>query len=86
MANLGSEMVRMFSLKEEGSVDLVQGSADRSLKIIEQLLIHPEIKGVNGEVKILKNELPRSKLTGYQVVVGSFRTRMEFGGVTVCSP
>lgn len=60
MANLGSEVERIFSLKKKG-MDKEAGEAYvRALDIIEKLTKHPELLNRTGEIKLLKDYLEES--------------------------
>ncbi|MDO8492384.1 MAG: hypothetical protein Q7S34_01970 [bacterium] len=54
MANLGSEMARLFALQKGGEIDLARKSADRAIIIINKLLARPEIGAGKKEIEILK--------------------------------
>ncbi len=55
MANLGSEVQRIFRWKKLGDEKETKSAVERALKIIETLLSLPEVKGREGEVFILKD-------------------------------
>lgn len=60
LANLGSEVHRIFVLKEKGLFDEANKAHIRAIGIIEKLLIHPELEGRTEEIEILKNYLEES--------------------------
>lgn len=55
VANLGSELTRLFCLRENGNRRSLAGSRERALGIIERLEQHPELNGRTGEIAILRN-------------------------------
>jgi hypothetical protein len=55
MANLGSEVSRLFAFKRRGEIDQARTSAERALKITTALEHHPRINGGRKEVEILKD-------------------------------
>lgn len=55
MANLGSEMLRMFGHKQTGQRDLMGKSADRALAIISSLTEHTDLGSGAQEIQILKD-------------------------------
>lgn len=63
LANLGSEVNRIFTLKENGMLKEAEGAYVRSLGIIEKLLNHSELKGRTGEIKMLKDYLEQSMIS-----------------------
>ncbi|MBM2818074.1 MAG: hypothetical protein HW401_664 [Parcubacteria group bacterium] len=60
MANLGSEVHRIFTLKEKGLLKEADGALNRALGIIEKLLNHPDLEGRTEEIKMLKGYLEQS--------------------------
>lgn len=60
LANLGSEINRIFSLKEKGLFKESEEAHSRSLDIIEKLLKHPDLEGRTQEIEILRNYLEQS--------------------------
>lgn len=54
MANLGTEIVRIFSFQEKGDRELANRSAERALKIIAELTTQKESEGAAREAEILK--------------------------------
>ncbi len=60
MANLGSEVERIFSLKKKGMDKEAESAYTRALKIVDKLLEHPELSGRTGELELLKNYLEES--------------------------
>jgi hypothetical protein len=54
MANLGSEIARIFSAQKRGAATMVTGGADRATKIINELLDRPDLGNGRQEVEILK--------------------------------
>lgn len=60
LANLGSEVNRIFTLKEKGLSKDAEGAYARAMSIVEKLLNHPEIEGGTEEIKMLKNYLEQS--------------------------
>lgn len=60
MANLGSEVERIFSLKKRGMEEESKEAYARALNIIEKLISHRELSGRTGEIKLLKNYLGES--------------------------
>lgn len=60
LANLGSEVNRIFTLKEKGLLKEAEGAYIRAMGIVEKLLNHPELEGRTGEIKILKDYLEQS--------------------------
>ena len=54
MANLGSEMSRLFSFKKQGENDLAKSSAERAVKIIDSIVVKPDIGGGKKEAEILR--------------------------------
>lgn len=55
MANLGSEMSQIFSYAEKSDLKLAESAASRALRIISELISHPEMKQRTGEIEILKD-------------------------------
>ncbi|MDO8664961.1 MAG: hypothetical protein Q7K44_05485 [Candidatus Liptonbacteria bacterium] len=55
MANLGSDMSQLFSYVDKGELKLLESAALRARKIIDELLIHPDMEGRTGEIEILKD-------------------------------
>ncbi|OGZ04176.1 MAG: hypothetical protein A2648_01155 [Candidatus Lloydbacteria bacterium RIFCSPHIGHO2_01_FULL_41_20] len=55
MANLGSEMSRLFSFKERGENELAKSSAERAIKIIDSIVAKPNIGGGKSEAEILRS-------------------------------
>jgi hypothetical protein len=60
LANLGSEVNRIFILKEKGLLKEAEGAYARAMDIVEKLLSHPDLEGRTGEIKILKDYLDQS--------------------------
>ena len=60
MANLGSEVHRIFTLKEKGLLKEAEGALTRALGIVEKLLNHPDLEGRTEEIKMLKDYLEQS--------------------------
>lgn len=60
MANLGSEVNRIFSLKEKGLSRGADAAYARAAAIVEKLLSHTELAGRTQEIQILKNYLESS--------------------------
>ena len=60
LANLGSEVNRIFTLKEKGLTKEVEGAYNRAMGIVEKLLNHPDLAGRTGEIKMLKDYLEQS--------------------------
>lgn len=60
LANLGSEINRIFTLKERGLSREAEDAHIRARDIIEKLLNHPDIEGGTQEIKILKDYLEQS--------------------------
>jgi len=60
MANLGSEVQRMFSLKEQSLTEEAEASYGRVCDIVNTLLKHPGLAGRNEEIALLKNHLEQS--------------------------
>ncbi|MDE1988523.1 MAG: hypothetical protein KGI39_02375 [Patescibacteria group bacterium] len=60
LANLGSEVHRIFTLKEKGLFKEAEGAYARASDIIEKLLNHPDLQGRTGEIKILRDYLEQS--------------------------
>lgn len=54
MANLGSEIARIFSAQKRGATPMVASGADRAIKIINELLGRPDLGNGHQEVEILK--------------------------------
>lgn len=54
MANLGSELIRFFSLRRQGRQEDALASAQRVRLIINQLLLHKDIGNGANEVLVLK--------------------------------
>ena len=57
MANLGAEVSRALSARETGDMQGVKEAVQRSLLIIEKILIFNEMKPRAPEIDILKNVL-----------------------------
>lgn len=53
MANLGSEVSRLFSAQNSGEKDKGLGAAARAHEILDELLARPEMKERGGEINIL---------------------------------
>lgn len=60
MANLGSEMNRIFTLKEKGLLKEADEARSRAKDIIERLEEHPDLAGRTAEIDIIKNYLDQS--------------------------
>lgn len=54
MANLGSEMTRLFSAKEKNDIEKLRGATLRAQGIISQIEIFPEMKDRMGEIDKIK--------------------------------
>jgi len=54
MANLGTEITRIFNFKEMGKIERARESARRASKIIESLVVHPNINGGKKEIEMIK--------------------------------
>ncbi len=54
MANLGSEMSRLFCFRESGDAARAEASAARALKIVAELEERPLSPGLEKELSILK--------------------------------
>ena len=63
MANLGSEVNRIFILKEKGLLKEADGAYYRAMGIVEKILSHPDLEGRTGEIKILKDYLEQSMIS-----------------------
>ena len=57
MANLGSEIERVFSASEMGDSVRLQSAAERAFAIINSLRIHTDLEGRTREVDIIENVL-----------------------------
>lgn len=57
MANLGSEMKRLYASREKGDKKEMETSYDRAMNIIEKALTLKELRGREGEFLMLKNLL-----------------------------
>jgi hypothetical protein len=55
MANLGSEVARLYKAIDLKSSQRVEESRTRALRIIDELLLNPQTQGRSGEIKILKD-------------------------------
>ncbi len=55
MANLGSEVARLYSAKDAHAEERIVSSSTRALHIIDELSIHPEMSGHTGEINILRS-------------------------------
>ncbi len=55
MANLGSDVVQLFSHLERGDTRLATSAGTRAQKIITELLAHEELEGRIGEIEILRD-------------------------------
>ena len=62
LANLGSEVNRIFTLKEKGLLKEAERAYARAMDIVEKLLSHPDLEGRTGEIKILKYYLEQSMI------------------------
>jgi len=62
MANLGSEMSRLFSAQENGKIERSLASAERARIIIAELIEHPALQGRTSEVEMLETILDDSLL------------------------
>ncbi|MEK9182202.1 MAG: hypothetical protein AAB781_01275 [Patescibacteria group bacterium] len=60
LANLGSEVNRIFTLKEKGLTKESEAAYARAISIIDKLLKHPDLEGRAEEIKILKDYLEQS--------------------------
>jgi len=60
LANLGSEVNRIFILKEKGLLKEAKRAYSRAMGIIDKLLSHPDLEGRTGEIKMLKDYLEQS--------------------------
>ena len=63
LANLGSEVNRIFILKEKGLLKEAERAYARAMDIVEKLLSHPDLEGRTGEIKILKDYLEQSMIS-----------------------
>jgi hypothetical protein len=54
MANLGSEMVRLFQAKKAKQFDMAKNSAERAYKIIDSIVIHQDVGQGKKEAEILR--------------------------------
>ena len=54
MANLGSEVSRIFSAKEKGNTNLLDGAISRSKDILSEIRVLPDMK-TNKEIDILED-------------------------------
>lgn len=54
MANLGSEMVRLFNLKRQGRIDDAKASAARAVILIDSIVSRPDIGQGAKEAEILR--------------------------------
>ena len=57
MANLGSEVTRLFAALEKKDAVLTQGAYERACKILTEVMTFPEMQNRNAEFAILKNVL-----------------------------
>lgn len=55
MANLGSEVARLYAAKDSNINERVVASSERALHIIDELSAHPELEGRAGEIDILRD-------------------------------
>lgn len=55
MANLGSEVSQVFLYIEKGNTKLAQSALSRAERIIDELLICPELKGRTKEIEIVRD-------------------------------
>ena len=60
LANLGSEINRIFTLKEKGLMKGSEEALARATAIIEILEKHPDIKGRTQEIEMLASYLGQS--------------------------
>ncbi len=74
MANLGSEVARLYKAMDSHSYDRAAESRARALHIIDELLAGPQTKGRTGEVIILKDIIenvseaePELRITGKEL-------------------
>ena len=63
LANLGSEVNRIFILKEKGLLKEAERAYARAMDIVEKLLSHPDLEGRTGEIEILKDYLEQSMIS-----------------------
>lgn len=55
MANLGSEVVRLYSALDTDAFEKVVESRTRALYIVDELLSCPQMQGRSGEIEILRD-------------------------------
>lgn len=55
MANLGSEVARLYAAKDADNDERVVASSERALHIIDELSAHPELEGRAEEIDILRD-------------------------------
>ncbi|KKR46936.1 MAG: hypothetical protein UT90_C0014G0025 [Parcubacteria group bacterium GW2011_GWA1_40_21] len=63
LANLGSEVNRIFILKEKGLLKEAERAYARAMDIVEKLLSHPDLEGRTWEIEILKDYLEQSMIS-----------------------
>lgn len=63
LANLGSEVQRIFTLKEKGLMREAEGAYVRAMDIVDKLLNHPNLERETEEIKMLKNYLEQSMIS-----------------------
>ena len=54
MANLGSEMTRLFESKKKGQFEMAKSSAERAYKIIDTFIVHRDSGEGKKEAEILR--------------------------------
>lgn len=57
MANLGSEVARLYASKDANNGERMAASSTRALHIVSELSAHPELQGRTGEIDILRDIL-----------------------------
>ncbi len=70
MANLGSEISRVFSSWRKGNKELLETSVNRSNKIIDDLLADEQMKKRASEILILRDvmdDLVKNNLANYRI-------------------
>jgi hypothetical protein len=63
MANLGVEIMRLFSYKKQGNIVEARTSGERASKIIDSLENHPHINSGKKEVEMIREVMIKDVLS-----------------------
>ncbi len=71
MANLGSEVARLYSAQDAHAAERAATSSVRALNIVDELLKHPELEGRASEINILRTVIEDKTSPAPQYTVSS---------------